>query len=469
MKVKSKKAKILRPLTKKEKILLTILGALIIYFIFYRFVFQRQSDKIESLEEASYQLDQKIAENNRILRNELQIKEDWKNLREERDSILSNYFPVIDQSQIIYLLEELLVDEAIDVSDFRFSRPDLISVADREIAKMDISLPFEGEYNDIIKALQAIQMSPKKILFSSLQFTRDTNNILTGEMILNVISLEGLVAADGQVIYVETIDGNMDNPFLPYGDYREPVRQEDVEDKGEEDENKPEEDIEEALPSELDNKKDESKLEMGSLLYSFQNKEYEFLTNETSIEGLVSPSKMSRLGDTALRLDYQVDKAKDDGFGYIDLDKEHITVKSPVDFLNMGIYSYGANPSQIGLTLMDKNDKSMTLRASEKVDWTGWKDLKVQLPDNKALYPLKVKNIYIKLPKNSQFEATLIFDNLHLYDDYFTYKVKAGDTIFDISLKFYGTSKYMNEILRLNNMNITDILPVGKLLKLRVP
>ncbi|HLS52732.1 MAG TPA: LysM domain-containing protein, partial [Tissierellaceae bacterium] len=110
-----------------------------------------------------------------------------------------------------------------------------------------------------------------------------------------------------------------------------------------------------------------------------------------------------------------------------------------------------------------------TLRASEKVDWTGWKDLKVQLPDNKALYPLKVKNIYIKLPKNSQFEATLIFDNLHLYDDYFTYKVKAGDTIFDISLKFYGTSKYMNEILRLNNMNITDILPVGKLLKLRVP
>src|SRR5690625_695281 len=127
MKVNSKKAKILRPLAKKEKILLTILVALIIYFIVHRFVFQRQSGKIERLQEASYQLDQKIADNNRIIRNELQIKEDWTNLREARDSILSNYFPVIDQSQIIYLLEELLVDEAIDVSDFRFSRPDLIS------------------------------------------------------------------------------------------------------------------------------------------------------------------------------------------------------------------------------------------------------------------------------------------------------------------------------------------------------
>ena len=53
------------------------------------------------------------------------------------------------------------------------------------------------------------------------------------------------------------------------------------------------------------------------------------------------------------------------------------------------------------------------------------------------------------------------------YPIYEEYVVKRGDTIFGISLRKYGTTAYVNEILDLNKMKFNDILPVGKVLTLR--
>ena len=62
----SKKSR--RPLTDKEKLLVTILLALISFYLLFKFVLTPQKEKIETLNEDKFTLEQEISENNRILR-----------------------------------------------------------------------------------------------------------------------------------------------------------------------------------------------------------------------------------------------------------------------------------------------------------------------------------------------------------------------------------------------------------------
>lgn len=44
-------------------------------------------------------------------------------MHRERDEVLKNYFPVLDQAQMIYLLNDLIKDDKIVISDLGFSSP----------------------------------------------------------------------------------------------------------------------------------------------------------------------------------------------------------------------------------------------------------------------------------------------------------------------------------------------------------
>lgn len=66
----------------------------------------------------------------------------------------------------------------------------------------------------------------------------------------------------------------------------------------------------------------------------------------------------------------------------------------------------------------------------------------------------------------SESEEQEIEKNL-LEEKYEIYEAIKGDNISYISMMKYGTEKYVDEILRLNNMERFNILPIGKKLKLR--
>ncbi len=112
-----------RKLTKNEKILLTILGTIVVLMSVYRFVIEPQKTKLSDLTDKKNEYEEQIAQINEVLRNEENIDKEWTSLHREKDLILSKYFPNLNQPEIIYLLNELLVSEDIHILDMSFSTP----------------------------------------------------------------------------------------------------------------------------------------------------------------------------------------------------------------------------------------------------------------------------------------------------------------------------------------------------------
>lgn len=481
MEMTSSKKKMMRQLTRSEKVLLILLGALLIFYLAYKFAFMPQAEKMENLEAQILTYEDTIRENNRILRNEGQIKDDWKELSEEREEILANYFPVIDQAQIVYLLDELLNESEVDISDFRFTRPSFESMRDREIAKMDISLPFEGEYGDIIKILKAIEKSPRKILFSSLDFnSTDGDDLLTGTMNLDVLSLEGMVTTDDEVIHVKPINRPTSDPFKPYDDYSPPGSNEgsigDTNGGGLDPYN-PDFNTNPGQPSgpsyrppidnnEEDDDFDDIELGQSSKIIPYKDREYNFISNSDLLNGRVNKIEDKSQG-LFLALDYDLDYGSKQSLGYIDLSPDKIFLYESMDSLNLIVTSLGQVEGELGFLFKDKDEKLLEAKIVDRIDWVNSKDLKVQLPKDNLTYPLQLEGIYLKFDEAEAQAGELLFSQLESISKYMTYKVMPGDTIYGISNKIYGSPKYMYEILELNNMKVDDILYINRTLRLR--
>ena len=101
----------LRPLTNSEKVLLTLLAIAIIAYLSNRFILTPQAAKVSSLKTEIVELDNQIAVMDATIKKEDNIRKEWEMLHRERDGILKNYFPVLDQAQIIYLLNDLIADD----------------------------------------------------------------------------------------------------------------------------------------------------------------------------------------------------------------------------------------------------------------------------------------------------------------------------------------------------------------------
>ena len=110
----------LRPLTNKERLLLTLLGIVLVIYLSNSLLLTPQAEKISELETLKVELDTKIVDMNNTLKKEDAIKKELEMLHRERNEIFQNYFPVLDQAQIIYLLNDLIVDERVDISDINF-------------------------------------------------------------------------------------------------------------------------------------------------------------------------------------------------------------------------------------------------------------------------------------------------------------------------------------------------------------
>src|SRR5690554_1329823 len=128
-----------RPLTKNEKLLLTLLGIVLVIWLSNKFILTPQAVKISELESKKLELDAKIVDMNSTLKKEDSIKKEWEVLHRERNEILKNYFPALDQAQIIYLLNDLIADDRVDINDINFSPPREETIGDLNVWQMEIS------------------------------------------------------------------------------------------------------------------------------------------------------------------------------------------------------------------------------------------------------------------------------------------------------------------------------------------
>lgn len=465
-----------RQLTENEKILLSLLGSVILIWGSFRFIIIPQKEKLQTLNIQKIEYQGKINEINMILRKEDDINKEWNDLHVEKKSIISNYFPIIDQAQIIYLLNDLIEHEDVSVVDLNFSRPTYEDIGVSQVKSMDISLPYTGNYEGIVDIVNSIGKGPRKILVDSLimdgNLEGNLNGNLNGNLGLKVYSLDGIVEVDSDIIYIDTLSkGEKSTPFAKYDDYY--VKNED----------KPTNINDTIGVSEnASNEKDvQTKSYSEEILLDFEDNNNYFLPSQPLVKGNVIQSTNSKSKQHSLRFEYDILAVGDENVAYIDISKNNITLKYPPNSIGIWLYSYGYSPVTVGVGFRRQTGEDELLPLTEGIGWTGWKYLEVNPPDDLNLYPLKLDKLYIDMPKDREDFGVILLDKLEaIYtrnlgedgtdksiSEHIFHVVDIGDTPERISKLYYGTDKHKNEILQLNEMKIGDVLPLGKILVLK--
>lgn len=459
----------LRPLTGSEKVLLALLGIVLVVYLSYNFILTPQAERVISLEAEAAELDNRIAEMNETIKKEENIKKEWEMLHRERDEILKNYFPVLDQAQIIYLLNDLIKEDGAKISVLSFDTPAEETMGEMAVKKMSISVPYNGSYERTMNTIKSLGASPRRIVIDNLSMDRDTDSNLTGSMTLKIYSLEGIAVTDPEVIHVETAEGSKEGSlFAPYEGYS-------------------------ALASSggsaggaggsgstgsggstAINDNDYTKV-YG--LHDFETRSYGFIPSNEFIKGNAEPSTIKKSGKYSLRFEYNMLAVGEENRAYIDLGNG-IELKYPPNNISMWVNAFGYSPGSLGLRFRTQDGEDIDVVASKGISWLGWSEVEAAPPQDLDLYPLKLTHIYFELPFGRDDIGVLIFDKLQAYYPvnadskgnnqpiYDFYVVKSGDTITSISRRTYGTASYVNEIMTNNSLTSGDLLTVGKVLVL---
>ena len=474
-KMKLKKTKVnSRPLTKSEKFLLSTLGLVLVVWISNRFMLIPEANKIEELDIAKTNYEIQILEQNTTLLKERKILEEFSTLKDERADILSGYFPTLDQSQIIYLLNDLVADERVVVEDLNFTRPNTEQIGELDVRQMEVSIPFNGNYDGIMSIVRSMGTSPRRILVDSLSMDRQDNTNLAGNMNLKIYSLEGLAETDPNIIYIDTAEGSgLGTPFGAYADY--------TGDNSSVDSGSSNVGDSSSDGSYSDTNVHEIETTRTTMLSDFENNTYNFIPSGILANAQVRTSSIKKSGKYSLRLEYNILALEDENRAYLDLSTSNIILSYPPQSIGIWVYSYGYSPATIGIGFHGQMGEDEFVELSQGIGWTGWKHLEISPPNDLSIYPLIVNSFYIDMPKNREDFGVLVVDKMEaIYErnisddgvvqeipDNIFYIVKSGDTIEKISLAHYGTTNYKAEILKLNEMKASDVLPVGKVLVLR--
>lgn len=466
-----------REFTKNEKVLLSLLAIVILIWCSFRFIIIPQKEKLEALHTQKMDYQVKIDEINTILRKESEINKEWASLKGEKENIVSKYFPAIDQAQIIYLLNDLIEHEDVSVVDLNFSRSTYEDIGSFQVKSMDISIPYSGNYEGIVDIVNSIEKSPRKILVDSLTMDRDSEGKLNGSMSLKVYSLDGIVEADSDIIYIDTSSrGERNTPFSKYDDYYIKNEEDLLDENG---------NITGDSTSLGSDGNSISEVQINpyieEILLDFESKNNYFLPSQSLVKGNVMQSTNSKSKKYSLRFEYDILAVEEENRAFIDISKNNITLKYPPNSIGIWLYSYDYSSVTVGVGFKGQMGEDEFLPLTEGIGWTGWKYLEVSPPEDLNLYPLKLDKLYVDMPNDREDFGVILLDKLQAVysrnlgedgsdksvSEHIFHVVEKGDTIEKISKLYYGTDRYKDEILKLNEMKPGEILAFGKILVLK--
>lgn len=461
-----------RELTRNEKVLISLLVIAILFWVAYRFIYTPQQEKISLLDAQRIDYEGQIEDINTTLKKENFINEEWQELNREKEEIVSQYFPTLDQPQIIYILNELIENDEMAVPDLNFSRPGFTDVGGLQVNSMDISFPYTGGYTGVVDTLNAIKTSPRKMLIDNISMDRDMNEDLNGMMSLKIYSLEGIAESDEEVVYIETANNeDNDSPFGAYEGYVAGGTGEGGQTGspggG-------------GLPG-TNGQYPDMKPYIEETLTDFEINNNYFIPSHEYVKGKVSLSNLSKSKKYSLKLEYNIVAIEEENMAFVDLTRNNIVIKYPPNTIGMWVYSYDYSPVTLGIRFKDQMGEDVLLPLAEGIGWTGWKYIEGTPATDMNIYPMELESIYLQVPENREDFGILLIDKLgavynrNLGEDGSDYSVsthifhivRRGDTVESLSKLYYGTDKYENEIMNLNEIGAGDVLQPGKILVLK--
>lgn len=219
---KTKKKINRRELTNNERTLITLLAIVILFWLSFKYIIDPQMLKISTLESKMDTYSLKIKENNRILKNKEAILDEKSALFIEKQNIEKDFFKSLNQPQIIYVLNELLLKSDIEIDSISFSQPFMETLNTQEIQKMDISMPFKGSFSSLNETIKSLEAETRKLVINNIDIQQGEETEIAGNINLGVYSLSGIVEGKDEELLIEMTDENKLNPFIPYKGYVDP-------------------------------------------------------------------------------------------------------------------------------------------------------------------------------------------------------------------------------------------------------
>lgn len=223
-KSQKKKRNKFRELTNKERFLITLLAIIVLFWISFKYIIDPQVLEIETLETQIQDYTLKIQEHDNMFKSWEAIVEEKNSLLLERQGIEKEFFKSLSQPEIIYVLNDLLIESDIVMEEIRFNKPVTETLNEREVERMDISIPFQGDFKSLNETIEKIDKEPRKMIISSVDMEQGEDTEVIGNINLGVYSLSGLVDGKEDII-IEITDDNKSNPFIPYEGYIDPNKQ----------------------------------------------------------------------------------------------------------------------------------------------------------------------------------------------------------------------------------------------------
>lgn len=446
-----------RALTNNERKLLILLGLTITFWAVFRFIITPQSNQLKALTEQKYEYEEKILEMNVILKNEKKIDDEWLRLHREKSIIVNKYFSNLDQPQIIYILNEILSGEELNVLDINFNRPSEEQIGDLMVKTMNINIPYRGGYNDLVGTIEEMVSSPKKILISDLIMDKDKDNQLAGNISLKIYSLEGIAEGEENLIYIDDVTSSDKlSPFKPFEDYTE-ISGENI--------------------TLADNALEGEAVDVDNYQYEiledFEDEGLYFIPSNKNIKGSLSKSINSKSKKHSIRFEYNIIALEDENRACVDLTDKNIMIKYPPSSIGLWTYAYNYSPATLGIRFKGQAGEKIDVELSKGINWTGWNYIEANPPEDLSLYPLQLDRIYLELDYNRDDYGVVLFDKLEAKypknsnrtNIKFTfYIVEKDDTLDRISMKNYGTGKKKDLIIKYNEIKSDNDIWEGKIL-----
>ena len=215
----------IRKFTNNERLLATLLAVILSFWLSYKFIIKPQLIQISSLKTEIDNYGSQIVENNDLIKNSASISDEMDAFVIEKASIEKIFFKNLNQAEIIYTLDKLLSKSLLEIGDITFGRPFTETIDEKEIEKMEISMPYKGSFASLDKTIKILENESKKIIISNVDILKGQETDISGNINLEIYGLLGAEKEPEEDSPVKAVDDNKANPFVPYKGYVDPVKE----------------------------------------------------------------------------------------------------------------------------------------------------------------------------------------------------------------------------------------------------
>lgn len=156
------------------------------------------------------------------------------------------------------------------------------------------------------------------------------------------------------------------------------------------------------------------------------------------VSGSLKAVDTAHSGQKSIQLSYDFTKTSDTRAAYYYLNNPIILPGSPK---KLGIWVNGDNSKGwLRASLTDKNNDNILIDFTKSVDFSGWKYLEADIPDNDS-FPYKLNSIYIAQLEDRQIKSKILIDDMYLLYEHDYLDVADNSSYLEDKMKGFTEKK----------------------------